>query len=256
MTRITFLGTGTSNGIPQIGCHCPVCSSKDPKDKRYRSSLLIEKGSTKVIIDTGYEFRLQCLRAGVDQLDAVLYTHSHPDHLFGLDDLRVFCKNGKHFPIYSSAKILDQIQMKFPYAFVEKPNFGIPQMEKREVSPGVPFQIGELSFTPIPMKHYMVDSVGYRFGSVAYLTDLSDVRWEQNQEFLQGTRILIVDGLREREHQAHLNFAQAEALGRKIGAEKVWFTHLNHEHLHEEIRQKYGPYAQPAYDTLVLEVEE
>lgn len=256
MMKITFLGTGTSNGVPQIGCHCPVCSSLDPRDKRYRSSLLVEKGNTHVIIDTGYEFRLQCLRAGVDQLDAVLYTHSHPDHLFGLDDLRVFCKNGKHFPIYSLSSVLDQAKNKFPYAFIEKPNYGIPQLERREVSPRVPFSVGELEFLPIPMKHYMMDSVGYRFGKVAYLTDLSDVLWEENKDVLLGTEILIVDGLRERTHQAHYNFAQAKALGHRIGAKKVWFTHLNHEHSHREVEEKYGPYAQPAYDTLVLEVEE
>ncbi|MBQ0071746.1 MAG: MBL fold metallo-hydrolase, partial [Spirochaetales bacterium] len=147
MTRITFLGTGTSNGVPQIGCHCPVCSSFDPRDKRYRSSILIEKGKTKVVIDTGYEFRLQCLRAGIDHLDAVLYTHGHPDHLFGLDDLRVFSKNGR-FPIYTMENVYRMVEDKFPYAFLSRPNMGIPQLEYRKVEDHAPFQIGELEFIP------------------------------------------------------------------------------------------------------------
>ena len=183
MTRIEFLGTGTSHGVPVIGCHCPVCSSADPHDKRWRSSVLIEKDGTTVVIDTGYEFRLQALRAGIDRLDAVLYTHQHSDHLMGLDDLRVFTSEEK-LPVYGLGPVLDSISRIFPYAFDDMPYKGVPRLAKRPVEERVPFRVGSLEFTAIPVMHGCMRIAGYRFGGNAYITDASDILLDENRKYI------------------------------------------------------------------------
>ena len=255
MTRITFLGTGTSHGVPVIGCHCPVCLSSDPRDKRWRSSVYIEKGSTAVVIDTGYEFRLQCLRSGIERLDAVLYTHQHSDHLMGLDDLRVFTGERK-LPVYGFPHVLSGIERIFPYAFSDMPYKGVPRLEKRNVEEREHFSVGELSFTAIPVMHGCMRIAGYRFGNVAYITDVSDMLLDENMENLKGVRILIAGALRDRPHWSHFTFAQAVESGRAIGAEKVYFTHINHETAARDIESRFAPYAEGAYDTLTLEVDD
>ena len=255
MTRIEFLGTGTSHGVPVIGCHCPVCSSSDPRDKRWRSSICITKGMTTVVIDTGYEFRLQALRAGIDKLDAVLYTHQHSDHLMGLDDLRVFTDK-KKLPIYGFPSTLSAIERIFPYAFEELPYKGVPRLEKHEVEERKPFFIGDIEFMAIPVMHGMMRIAGYRFGNIAYITDASNILFEENKDALSGIRTLIIGALRDKPHWSHFTFKEAIEVADLIGAEDVYFTHINHATSANEIASRFLPRAKGAYDTLVLEVDD
>ena len=254
--KITMLGTGTSCGVPFIGCHCPVCLSEDPKDKRCRSSILIEKGNTKVVIDTGYEFRLQCLRSGVERLDGVLYTHAHPDHLFGLDDLRAFYREEKSVDIWGSKGTIDRIKTLYPYVFKPFSNDGLPHLSPHIASQGVPFLVGEIEFIPFFMTHGPMESTGYRFGNCAYVTDVSDIREEENLNYLENLDVLIIDALMEKKHPSHLSFGEACEIGKKCGAKRVYFTHISHTMKHVDIERKYNGIAKPSYDTMTVEVDD
>ena len=254
--RITFLGTGTSHGVPVIGCHCPVCSSADPHDSRWRSSLMVEKDGTRVVIDTGCEFRLQALRSGIGSLDGVLYTHAHADHLMGLDDLRVFTSEERRLPLYSFGDVLDRISACFPYAFADYAYKGVPRLEKRVVEEYGTFSIGSLRFQAIPVLHGMMRIAGYRFGSAAYITDVSDLLLETNARYLQGLGLLVIGALRSRPHWSHFSFDQALENARKLRPQRILFTHISHETSDAEIRRRYVPEAYPAYDTLTLEVDD
>lgn len=254
--KITMLGTGTSCGVPFIGCHCPVCLSEDPKDKRCRSSILIEKGNTKVVIDTGYEFRLQCLRSGVERLDGVLYTHAHPDHLFGLDDLRAFYREEKSVDIWGSKGTIDRIKTLYPYVFKPFSNDGLPHLSPHIASQGVPFLVGDIEFIPFFMTHGPVESTGYRFGNCAYVTDVSDIREEENLKYLENLDVLIIDALMEKKHPSHLSFGEACEIGKKCGAKRVYFTHISHTMKHVDIERKYNGIAKPSYDTMTVEVDD
>ena len=254
--KITMLGTGTSCGVPFIGCHCPVCLSEDPKDKRCRSSILIEKGNTKVVIDTGYEFRLQCLRSGVERLDGVLYTHAHPDHLFGLDDLRAFYREEKSVDIWGSKGTIDRIKTLYPYVFKPFSNDGLPHLSPHIASQGVPFLVGEIEFIPFFMTHGPMESTGYRFGNCAYVTDVSDIREEENLKYLENLDVLIIDALMEKKHPSHLSFGEACEIGKKCGAKRVYFTHISHTMKHVDIDRKYNGIAKPSYDTMTVEVDD
>ena len=254
--KITMLGTGTSCGVPFIGCHCPVCLSEDPKDKRCRSSILIEKGNTKVVIDTGYEFRLQCLRSGVERLDGVLYTHAQPDHLFGLDDLRAFYREEKSVDIWGSKGTIDRIKTLYPYVFKPFSNDGLPHLSPHIASQGVPFLVGEIEFIPFFMTHGPMESTGYRFGNCAYVTDVSDIREEENLKYLENLDVLIIDALMEKKHPSHLSFGEACEIGKKCGAKRVYFTHISHTMKHVDIERKYNGIAKPSYDTMTVEVDD
>ena len=254
--KITMLGTGTSCGVPFIGCHCPVCLSEDPKDKRCRSSILIEKGNTKVVIYTGYEFRLQCLRSGVERLDGVLYTHAHPDHLFGLDDLRAFYREEKSVDIWGSKGTIDRIKTLYPYVFKPFSNDGLPHLSPHIASQGVPFLVGEIEFIPFFMTHGPMESTGYRFGNCAYVTDVSDIREEENLKYLENLDVLIIDALMEKKHPSHLSFKEACEIGKKCGAKRVYFTHISHTMKHVDIERKYNGIAKPSYDTMTVEVDD
>ena len=251
-----MLGTGTSCGVPFIGCHCPVCLSEDPKDKRCRSSILIEKGNTKVVIDTGYEFRLQCLRSGVERLDGVLYTHAHPDHLFGLDDLRAFYREEKSVDIWGSKGTIDRIKTLYPYVFKPFSNDGLPHLSPHIASQGVPFLVGDIEFIPFFMTHGPVESTGYRFGNCAYVTDVSDIREEENLKYLENLDVLIIDALMEKKHPSHLSFKEACEIGKKCGAKRVYFTHISHTMKHVDIERKYNGIAKPSYDTMTVEFDD
>lgn len=253
MMRVTFLGTGTSHGVPVIGCTCPVCQSEDPHDNRYRSSVLIEKDGTSIVIDTGYEFRLQCLRAGIMHLDGVLYTHDHSDHLMGLDDLRVFCRTSR-LPVWGIRSEMEAIESRFSYAFSDMPGMGLPQLDANYAEPYVPFRVGNIEAMAIPVMHGQKRIAGFRFGAFAYITDVSDILPEQNKRYLKGLKVLVIGALRESPHATHYSFSEALAAADIIGAEAVYFTHINHSASHEYIKKAYAGRAIPAYDGLVLEV--
>lgn len=254
--KITFLGSGTSCGVPFIGCNCHVCTSSDPRDKRWRSSILIEKGKDKVVVDTGYEFRLQCLRANVTDISAILYTHTHPDHLVGLDDLRAFSKKGKAVEIWASKDNLSTIQSSFPYAFKPLQDDGLPHLRGNVAVPGEVFRVGDMEILPFAASHGCRDVMCYRIGNMAYMTDVSDPRMEVNKAYLEGLDLLIVDGLMTERHPAHFSFDEAAAFGKSIGAKRVIFTHITHSLTHREIEEKYKGVAEAAYDTLQVEVDD
>lgn len=270
--RITFLGTGTSHGIPVIGCSCPVCQSTDIHDKRYRASIMVEDEDTTIVIDTGYEFRLAAVRAGLKKLDAVLYTHSHSDHIMGLDDLRVFTKE-KSLPVYGSKKTLDHIRKVFDYAFsthnwphecvdkeeedaireLKKHNYGLPLLSANVVNPYEKFRVGSLEIEAIPAMHGLMEVFGYRIGPFVYITDVSLLDEKALME-IKGCDTLVLGALRERQHPTHFTFKEAEEVARLSGCRVCYFTHINHETSYEEIMRRYCPLCMSSYDNLVLEV--
>lgn len=250
--RVTFLGTGTSHGIPMIGCDCPVCTSNDIHDKRFRSSIMLEDKDRRIVIDTGYEFRLQMLREHVKHLDAVLYTHAHLDHTAGLDDLRVFCNNGP-FPIYGSENTLTILKHQYPYAIDNAYIPGAPLLHANVLDAFEKVEIAGFEIEPIPVYHGKELIFGYRIGSFAYLTDTSRIP-DNSFEALKGVKTLAIVGLRHIPHEKHFSFAQAYEKGKALGVDRIYFTHINHQTCYSEINSLYPGYAYSAYDGLKLEV--
>lgn len=254
---VEFLGSGTSHGIPVIGCTCPVCVSTDEHDKRYRSSILVKEEERRLVVDTGPEFRLQMLRAGVSQLDAVLYTHSHADHMNGIDDLRIFCTD-KPFPIYGSTQTVEDLLVRFPYVARRHSIYhgdSLPHLELHGLEPGQTVNIAGFPVLPIPLVHGGSVAFGYRFGSFAYLTDCNFIP-EESFLLLQGVDTVVLDGLRPQTHPTHFSIGQAIDAAHRIGARKTYLTHLSHDagcHADLEETLPEGVYA--AYDGLVLHVE-
>ena len=254
---ITFLGTGTSQGVPMIGCDCQVCLSSDPRDKRTRSSIFVESPECSWVIDTGTDFRTQCLRENVRNLDAVVYTHSHTDHIMGFDDLRVFCKGGRDLPIYASGPTMADLQRVFSFAFDGRNRFPGYILPVPHVVDG-PFLLGETELVPLPVKHGRTEVLGYLFRRrgekrVVYLSDCKEVP-DEVVETLRGAPVLIVDALRHRPHPTHFCFDEALGLARAAGVGRTWFTHLCHEVLHAEAEKELPPDVRIGYDGLKLEV--
>ena len=272
--KLTILGSGTSNGVPVIGCSCPVCSSTDSKDKRMRCSLYIEGAlGERVVIDTGPEFRLQALRAGITALDAIFLTHAHADHVHGLDDIRPLCRE-KPIPIYGNELTIAEFRERFSYIFRETQlGGGKPHIEPIKVS--LPVQLGSLTFTPIPVKHGKIDVFGWVIAerivhnktqktvTVVYLTDCSYIdepAYTLISEY-SPVALAIIGGLRNRPHETHFSFEQALNAGIRMGAGQIFLTHICHTHLNQEIEDycrnfapKPGSATQmgPAWDGLEL----
>lgn len=254
MTRLTFLGTGTSQGVPMIGCDCEVCSSADARDKRLRSSAMIEVGEVRIVVDAGPDFRYQMLRAGVKDLSAILLTHQHTDHLIGLDDVRAFnyfCQ--KRVDIYATEEVQRAVRRVFDYAFAEKPYPGAPQMTLHTVG-SEPFEVEGVRVVPICGKHFTLLVTGYRIGNVAYLTDFNHID-ECELGKLRGVEVLVINALRHTRHLSHFSLPEAIDLARKVGAPTTLFTHISHQmglHAAEEPRLPKGMHF--AYDTLTIEI--
>lgn len=276
--EIFFAGTGTSHGVPVIGCTCPVCTLHGAEDKRTRSSLFVKgSGGTSIVIDTGPDFREQALRANLNKVDAVLYTHSHADHLHGIDDLRIFshksrCEEPTAAPlhIYSNARTLNDIRVRFDYIFSPvKEGGGKPHLELIDASifsAEHPLPIGELEIIPVPLLHGHLEVYGWKISekdsagktySLAYLTDCNFIS-EQSIELVRGSDILVIDALRERPHSTHLSFEESIAYVRKIGAKRSFFTHICHDFSHNQIKAFLASHTdghlniEPAYDGLIL----
>lgn len=256
MIKVTFLGTGTSQGIPVIGCGCEVCSSENLKDKRLRSSILIETEEINIVIDTGPDFRQQMLREKVKKLDAVLFTHEHKDHTAGLDDIRAFnFLQKKDMPLYGTAKVLNQIKQEFAYIFAEKRYPGIPQVELHEISKEKSFQIGRVKITPIEVFHYRLPVLAFRIGNFTYITDANYIASEEMAK-IYGSKILVVNALQKEKHISHYNLEEAIALAQHIGAEKTYFTHISHKMgLHNQINEELPDNIEIAYDGLTLMID-
>jgi phosphoribosyl 1,2-cyclic phosphate phosphodiesterase len=253
--RVRFLGTGTSFGVPAVGCGCDVCRSADPRDFRFRASLLIEAGGAVVVIDAGPEFRLQALRARISRLDALLLTHAHADHANGLDDVRPLTRE-RELPVYGNRETLAELRERFAYVFRKtQEGGGKPRVEFREASG--PVRVGSLEFVPIPVEHGELPILGWRAGSFAYVTDASRIP-EPSFVLLAGVRTLVVNGLRRRPHQTHFSIDQALDAARRIGASETWLTHMNHETSHAGLEEYCAARgadvgARPAWDGLELE---
>lgn len=252
--KITFLGTGTSQGVPVIACKCRGCRSADKRDKRLRSSILLESKEEVVVIDTGPDFRQQMLNAGVGQLDAVLFTHEHRDHIAGLDDIRAFnFIQRKPMDVYAEERVMRALNSGFPYVFAEKKYPGVPQVIMHHISTE-PFWVGKLEIIPIRMMHYRLPVLGFRLGDFAYLTDANYIS-EGEKEKLIGVKYLVVNALRRETHISHFTLAQAISLINDLGPRKAFLTHISHQMgPSEELIKELPAHIRPAYDGLVLEL--
>ncbi|MDR7130839.1 phosphoribosyl 1,2-cyclic phosphate phosphodiesterase [Algoriphagus sp. 4150] len=253
--KITFLGTGTSQGVPVIGCDCPVCNSLDFRDKRFRASVYIQIGKLSVVIDTGPDFRSQILRAGITELDAVIYTHEHKDHTAGLDDIRPFnFKQQKDMPIFGRLQVLEQIKREFAYIFSGKRYPGVPQVETVEIDEN-PFTIEGVTITPIPVLHYKLPVLGFRIGDFTYITDANYIP-EDSFKLIEGTEILVINALQKESHISHFTLGEAVEVARKIGAKQTYFTHISHKlGLHDSVDQELPEGLALAYDGLQLTLD-
>lgn len=250
--QITFLGTGTSQGVPFIGCDCAVCLSSDKRDKRLRAAIHIQDEQSSVVIDTGPDFRYQMLRAGVKRIDAVVFTHGHKDHVAGLDDIRAFNYwQDEAIDIYASAETAEVIRREFPYVFNGMYYPGIPVLTIKDMD-GHPFRIHSLSFTPIRVLHYKMEVFGYRIGDFTYITDANFID-EKEIEKIKGSKILVLNALRHEPHISHFTLSEAIALAEIIGAEATYFTHISHQlGLHETVSSQLPPGMHLAFDGLQL----
>ncbi len=225
--KISFLGTGTSQGVPVIGCNCPVCTSLDFRDHRFRSSIHFEVDGLSIVVDTGPDFRLQMLRAGVKKLDAVLYTHEHKDHTAGLDDIRPFnFLQKKDMPIFGRSHVLDQIQREFAYIFSGIKSPGIPKVATIAIDDH-PFQIEGIQIIPIPVMHYKLPVLGFRIADFTYITDANFIP-DESIELMLGTEILVLNALQKDTHISHFTLDEAVAMSQRIGAKQTFFTHISH----------------------------
>jgi phosphoribosyl 1,2-cyclic phosphate phosphodiesterase len=260
--KITLLGTGTSHGVPAIGCDCDVCRSTDPHDRRLRPSILIETGrrddgtpgSTNILVDTSTDLRAQALAYGVRRVDAILFTHSHADHVLGLDEVRRYnAMQRAAIPCYADAETLADLRRMFGYVFAPSAALagGIPQLVPSRIAG--PFVIGGVEIVPVPIYHGQRPILGFRAGGFAYLTDCSripDASWP----LLTGVRVLVIDALRERPHPTHFTVAQALEAVARVAPERAYFTHICHDLPHAATCARLPPGVQLAYDGLVLEV--
>ena len=253
--KLTFLGTGTSLGIPVVGCTCPVCSSTDPRDKRFRASALFEVDGLTILVDCGPDFRSQMLRIGKGHLDAILFTHNHKDHTGGLDDVRSFNYLEKRsFPIFCEAHVLESLKKEYYYVFQEKPYPGAPEMDIHLIT-SLPFDIEGTPVIPIRAMHYKLPILGFRFGDCAYLTDANYIP-ESEFEKLQGLDIFVLNTVKRGHHISHYALEEAIDICRRVGARRSYLTHLSHMlPRHAELTQELAalPFSlQPAYDGLTV----
>lgn len=227
-TRLLFLGTGTSTGVPQIGCQCPTCRSLDPRDKRLRCSAIASVGDTNLLIDCGPDFRQQILRAGAPPLSALLVTHIHYDHVGGIDDLRPYCADGP-FPVYCTDDVAKGLRHNFPYCFAKDPYPGVPTFDLRIIDPAKPFEHNGIEITPLPVMHYKLPIVGYRIGrDLAYVTDCKTMP-DSTLELIKGVDTLVINALRHTEHMSHLSLPQAIDIVERAHPRIAYFTHISHQ---------------------------
>ena len=256
--RLTFLGTGTSFGVPMLGCGCEVCRSADPRDKRTRVGALVETGGgTRILIDTPPELRLQLIAAGIDRVDAVLFTHDHADHTHGIDDLRAFTvRRDGPLPMYGSAETLESLRRKFTYIFDDRrPVAGTskPEGHARIVEAGTPFLVGDVQVIPVAIPHGPITVFAYRIGALAYVTDAKTVPPEAI-DVLRGARVLVINALFRTEHPTHLSIPESLQVAAAIGAERTYLIHLTHDNFHADLEAELPRGVSPAFDGLTVRV--
>jgi len=253
--KITFLGTGTSCGVPVIGCQCKVCQSSDPKDKRLRCSILVETASTRLLVDCGPDFRQQILPQPFRRIDGILITHAHYDHMGGMDDVRPYCQFGQ-INVYADPIAREGMLQMLPYCFAEHRYPGVPKIELHEICAGEPLVIGDIDVMPIRVMHGQLPILGYRFGSFAYITDMKTID-EDQMPLLHGVETLVVNALRfDRPHHSHQLVDDAVAFARRVGAHRTLLTHMCHDvGLHVEVNWLLPEDVELAYDGQVLTIE-
>lgn len=251
---VTFLGTGTSTGVPMIACPCAVCHSTDARDKRLRSSILVETPSSSIVIDTTPDFRTQMLRIGLTTLHAVVFTHPHKDHIAGLDDVRAFnffMQAPMH--VYANAMTEETLKREFGYAFADKRYPGVPEIILHTIDDR-PFIVRELTFIPIQVWHYKMPVYGFRIGDFTYITDANRIE-EAEREKIRGSKVLVLNALRRESHISHFTLTEAIALADELGVEQAYFTHISHQlGLHAEVSRELPPGRALAYDGLRLTI--
>jgi phosphoribosyl 1,2-cyclic phosphate phosphodiesterase len=256
--RLTFLGTGTSFGVPQIGCDCAVCRSADARDKRNRSGALVEVSGSAILIDTPPELRLQLIAGGVTRVDAVLYTHEHADHINGIDDLRIFSVRRRGpLPLYGPPETLERLRANFRYIFDDSieayEGTSKPSLELHALEPGVPTRIAGVDVLPLAFRHGHLRVFGYRIGGLAYITDVKALA-DAERRLLQDLDVLVLNALWWRPHPTHLSIAEAVETAQVLGARRTYLTPLTHETGHAELAAQLPAGIFPAYDGLAVEV--
>jgi phosphoribosyl 1,2-cyclic phosphate phosphodiesterase len=251
--ELVFLGTGTSAGVPMIGCHCAVCESPDPNDKRHRASVVFRYNGVNVLVDTTPELRLQCVANRIDHIEAVVYTHAHADHVMGLDDLRRFnASRAGPLGVFADDKTHQSLDRCFGYAFAEPDpasKLFRPHLVRRFIAG--PFEIAGLTWTPIPLMHGEMPVLGFRVGRIAYCTDVSYIP-PASYELLHDLDVLVLDALQHKKHSTHFNLEEAVAESRKIQAKQTWFTHIAHGLAHQETNKSLPHNIQLAHDGLIV----
>ena len=253
--KITFLGTGTSQGVPPIGCRSDVCLSENPRDKRLRASIHVEWNGLSLVVDCGPDFRYQMIRAGISHVDALLFTHEHRDHTAGLDDIRPFFFKQGDIPIFAHQRVLDNLKKRFDYIFeIENRYPGAPSVSVREVKNNIPFVIGDKKCIPINVSHGSLQVFGYRIDDFAYLTDVKTIA-NSEIEKLQNLKVLVVNALREEPHETHFNLEEALAFIALVKPERAYLTHISHLlGFHQEVQQKLPTNVYLAYDNLEISI--
>jgi phosphoribosyl 1,2-cyclic phosphate phosphodiesterase len=250
--KITFLGTGTSSGVPMIGCHCSVCTSTDKKDNRLRSSILVQSAATTFVVDTTPDFRYQMLRAKVQKLDGVLYTHPHKDHVAGLDDVRGFNYfQQKAMDIYANALTEEALKREFAYAFSDKKYPGIPELNLNTIT-NTPFLIGDIPVIPIQVWHLNMPVLGFRFGNFTYITDANRID-DAEREKIKGSTVMVLNALRKEPHISHFTLDEAIAQVQELQIPQSYFTHISHQlGLHQQINAELPKGIELAWDGMQL----
>ncbi len=254
--KITLLGTGTSQGVPVIGCHCKVCQSDNFKDKRLRTAAMIEWEQHRLIIDCGPDFRMQMLRAGVDFIDGICFTHEHADHTAGLDDIRpLYFRQKKPIPIYGLPRVLDDLQRRFSYIFTQKNRYpGAPRVAEHPLQPHHTFKIGDQVIETLPVMHGSLPILGYKIHNFAYITDAKTIP-ESTYKALQNLDLLVINALHHKEHKTHLNLKEALELIAHLKPKQAVLTHVSHYMgLYDEVSKNLPNNVQLGYDGLILNI--
>jgi len=252
--KVTFLGTGTSQGVPVIACRCAVCTSADPRDNRLRSSILIESNGVNVVIDSGPDFRQQMLRAKVNYIDGLVFTHEHKDHIAGMDDIRAFnYVHNEKVNIYATERVQDALKREFPYIFEDFKYPGVPEIQMHTIS-NAPFSVAEMNLIPVEVLHYRLPVLGFRVGDFTYITDANAIT-EKEIAKIRGSKIVVLNALRKEPHVSHFTLNEAITMLEKIGPEKAYLTHISHQlGRHNDVEAELPAHIRCAYDELILEL--
>lgn len=253
--KLVFLGTGTSTGVPQLGCNCEVCTSADPLDHRMRASALVEVEGENLLIDCGPDFREQMLRFHRHgDLTALLVTHQHYDHVGGADDLRPYCRGKEAFPVYCQGDVASDLKMRMPYCFVEHPYPGVPKYDIHLIQPLKPFIVGGVEITPLPVNHFKLAIVGFKIGNLAYITDAKHVPGETIRA-IQGIDTLVINALRHAEHMSHMSLPDALDVISRVNPRVAYLTHISHDMgLSSNLALELPPHVFAAHDGLTIEI--